>query len=45
MMREVNDARVFAGADFRTSTLVALDMGQKIGELAAKQILATPPNP
>ncbi len=45
MMREVNDARVFAGADFRTSTLVALDMGTKIGALAASRILATPPNP
>jgi hypothetical protein len=45
MMREVNDARVFAGADFRTSTLVALDMGTKIGKLAASQILALAPNP
>ena len=45
MIREVGDARVYAGADFRTSTVVAMDMGKKIGELAAMQILAVLPNP
>ena len=44
MIREVSDARVDAGADYRASTLAAMDMGKKIGELAATQILSVPPN-
>jgi len=43
MLREVADARVHAGADFRNSTVVGMQMGARIAALAATQLLVTPP--
>jgi hypothetical protein len=43
MLREIADARVHAGADFRNSTVVGMQMGAPIAALAATQLLVTPP--
>ena len=36
-VQEVADARVYDGVHFRTSTEVAIDMGRKVGKLAAER--------
>jgi hypothetical protein len=38
-VREVSDARIYAGIHFRTATDAGVGMGQRIGELAAKRLL------
>lgn len=38
-VREVSDARVYEGVHFRTSTEVGMEMGRRIGELAASRHL------
>lgn len=43
MVREVADAQVHAGAHFRTSTVVGMEMGGRIAALAAAQLLVAPP--
>lgn len=43
MVREVADAQVHAGAHFRNSTVVGMEMGTRIAALAAAQLLVTPP--
>jgi hypothetical protein len=43
MLREVADARVHAGANFRNSTVVGMQMGARIAALAAAQLLVAPP--
>lgn len=35
-MREVANARIYDGVHYRNSTEVGLDMGRRIGELAAR---------
>lgn len=42
LVREVADARIYAGIHFRTSTDVGATMGRRVGELA---VLALPPAP
>jgi hypothetical protein len=41
-MQEVADARVWEGIHFRTSTEVGLDMGKRIGALAAVRVAQSP---
>lgn len=41
-MQEVADARVWEGIHFRTSTEVGLDMGRRIGALAAVRVAHSP---
>lgn len=38
MMREVADARIYDGVHYRYSTEVGLDMGRRLGELAASRL-------
>lgn len=38
MMREVAEARIYDGVHYRNSTLVGLEMGRRIGELAATRL-------
>ena len=40
-VQEVSDARIYAGIHYRASTDAGVEMGRRIGELAAKR-LATP---
>jgi hypothetical protein len=42
-MQEVADSRVWEGIHFRTSTEVGLDMGRRIGALAARRVAVSPP--
>ena len=37
-VREVSDARIYGGIHFRTATEVGVEMGRRIGELAAKRL-------
>ena len=39
MMREVAEARIYDGVHYRNSTQVGLDMGRRIGELAAARLV------
>jgi hypothetical protein len=41
MMQEVADARIYDGVHYRNSTEVGLDMGRRIGELAASRLKPT----
>lgn len=40
-MQEVADARIYDGVHYRNSTEVGLDMGRRIGELAASRLKPT----
>lgn len=42
-VQEVADARVYDGVHYRTSTQVAIEMGRKVGELAAERHLKGAP--
>jgi hypothetical protein len=39
-VREVGDSRIFAGIHYRTAINVGVDMGRRVGELAARRLLA-----
>jgi len=41
-VREVSDARIYAGIHFRSATDAGEAMGRRIGELAVVQLMATP---
>lgn len=41
MMQEVADARIYDGVHYRNSTEIGLDMGRRIGELAASRLKPT----